>query len=64
MIYPYSQISQRINLNNLFVVVFIGLATKEGDEIFSDPDIHVSKKNKYPKENELVYVSYINLNKI
>jgi len=25
---------------------------KEGDEIFSDPDIHVSKKNIYPKNKE------------
>ena len=25
---------------------------KEGDELFSDPDIHVSKKNKYPKKKE------------
>jgi len=25
---------------------------KEGDELFSDPDIHVSKKNKYPKSKE------------
>ena len=25
---------------------------KEGDEIFSDPDIHVSKKNKYPKNKK------------
>ena len=25
---------------------------KEGDELFSDPDIHVSKKNMYPKTKE------------
>jgi hypothetical protein len=25
---------------------------KEGDEIFSDPDIYVSKSNKYPKNRE------------